>query len=173
MFFKRGNAANIFKKAERLFSHVYIFPKSISEFTIDEFKDICEGFKNSKFENDKVHILISLRLDERSMDRDMDRSEQIISAMKENGFTTKDTSRRYYSFEEEERGIKGLDNKFNYPNEAIEILKLLNEKCITYKNKSKNCSDSCVKYLSRWPVMKVKNICFQVLSFDRKDMLWY
>lgn len=171
VLFNKVNASTIFKKADKLISNVYIFPKSISEFSANEFEDICEGFGGKEIVKDKVHILISLRSDERSMDRDMDRSEKIVSAMRQNGFTTKDQARMYTHFKEEEKGIKGLDFKFDYPDEAIDLLKSLNEKCDSYINNSKNCSEDCVKYLNRWPVMKARNIRYQILSFDRKDSI--
>lgn len=169
--FKKINASTVFKEANKLISNVYIFPKSISEFSTNEFEDICEGFSEKEIEKDKVHILISLRSDERSMDRDMDRSEKIILAMKQNGFVTNDQARIYIHFKEEEKGIKGLDYKFDYPDDAIELLKSLSEKCSSYINNFEYCSDDCEKYLNRRPVMKARNIRYQVLSFNRKDSL--
>lgn len=169
--FKKINASTVFKEANKLMSNVYIFPKSISEFSTNEFEDICEGFSEKEIEKDKVHILITLRSDERSMDRDMDRSEKIILAMKQNGFVTNDQARTYIYFKEEEKGIKGLDYKFDYPDDAIELLQSLNEKCGLYINNFENCVNDCEKYLNRWPVMKARNIRYQVLSFYRKDSL--
>lgn len=173
VFFNKGNAANILKKADQLASHIYIFPKSISEFTINEFEDICEGFRRNKIEKDRVHILITLRLDDTSMSRDMGRSEKIILAMKQNGFTTEDQAECYMKIEEEEKGIKGLDYKFDYPNEAIKLLRNLNKRCDTFRKEWRNCLDDCEDYLNRQPILKAKNVCFQILSFDRKDLLWF
>lgn len=169
--FIKINASTVFKKANKLISNVYIFPKSISEFSTNQFEDICEVFSEKEIEKDKVHILISLRSDERSMDRDMDRSEKLILAMKQNGFVTNDQARTYIYFKEEEKGIKGLDYKFDYPDDAIELLKSLSEKCSSYINNFENCFNDCKKYLNRWPVMKARNIRYQVLSFNRKDSL--
>ena len=73
------------------------FPKSISEFSNEEFQDICEGFSIKQIQKDKVHILISLRADQGSMDRDMERSEKIISAIKQNGFITFFSQNRSHS----------------------------------------------------------------------------
>ena len=60
--------------------------------------------------------------------------------------------------------------KFEYPNEAIELLTSLNTECSTYVSNRENCTSDC-KNLNRWPVLKAKNIRYQVLTFDRKDSL--
>ena len=56
------------------------------------------------------------------MDRDMERSEKIISAIKQNGFITKDNTTTYIHYKDEDRGIKKIDYKFEYPDEAIDLL---------------------------------------------------
>lgn len=168
--FTKVNAATIFKKARALTSNVYIFPKSISEFSNEEFQAVCEGFSKKEIQKDKVHILVSLRSDQGSMDRDMERSEKIITAMKQNGFITKDNATTFIYYKDKDSGIKKLDYKFEYPTEAIELLTSLNTECSTYVNNRENCTSDC-KNLNRWPVLKAKNIRYQVLTFDRKDSL--
>ena len=168
--FINSNAANAFRSVSKLISNVYIFPKSISEFSNNEFQDICEGFREKEIEKNKIHILISLRADHRSMDRDMERSEKIILAMKQNGFITEDNSTTYIHYKEDENGIKKLDYKFEYPDEAIKLLTSLNTKCSIYINNHENCSDDCER-LNRWPALKARNIRYQILSFVRKDLL--
>ena len=129
--FTKVNAATIFQKTSTLISNVYIFPKSISEFSNEEFQDICESFRKKEIQRDRIHILISLRSDQGSMDRDMERSEKIISAIKQNGFITEDNATTFIHYKDEDRGIKKIDYKFEYPNEAIELLTSLNTECST------------------------------------------
>lgn len=168
--FTKVNAATIFQKTSTLISNVYIFPKSISEFSNEEFQDICESFRKKEIQRDRIHILISLRSDQGSMDRDMERSEKIISAIKQNGFITEDNATTFIHYKDEDRGIKKIDYKFEYPNEAIELLTSLNTECSTYVSNRENCTSDC-KNLNRWPVLKARNIRYQVLTFDRKDSL--
>lgn len=168
--FTKANAATIFTKTGTLISNVYIFPKSISEFSNEEFQDICEGFSKKEIQKDKVHILISLRADQGSMDRDMERSEKLILSIKQNGFITKDNAKTYIHYKDEDRGIKKIDYKFEYPDEAIDLLTSLNMKCGSYISNGENCTGDC-KNLNRWPVLKARNIRYQVLSFDRKDSI--
>jgi len=166
-----NNAANIFEHTSQLVSNIYIFPKSISEFSDKDFEKICEGFRTKEIVNDKIYILISIRSDEGSMDRDMGRSEKIISAIRENGFHTKDKSTEFIHLVDEERGIKALDSKFEYPDGAINTIKELNEKCVAFLEESENCEEDCSKYLNRWPALKARNIRFQVLAFHREAIV--
>ena len=168
--FIQTNAATMFQKTNALISNVYIFPKSISEFSNEEFKNICEGFRQKDIQRDRIYILISLRSDQGSMERDMERSEKIISAMKENGFITGDHAMEFFHYEPEDEGIRKIDYKFEYPNEAIELLNSLNTECSTYISNGGNCASDC-ENLNRWPILRAKNIRYQVLTFDRKDPL--
>lgn len=118
----------IYLDIKELVSNAYIFPKSISEFSDRDFEKICEGFETKEIVNDKIYILISIGSGEWSMDRDMGRSGKIISALRENSFHAKDKSTEYIHFINEEKGIKGLDYKFEYPDEAFDTIKELNEK---------------------------------------------
>lgn len=82
MEFKQENISSVLKKETMLNSDVYIFPKSISEFSEEEFREICREFGTKKFTKQKVHILISLRSNEYSLEMDTRRSEKIILSMK-------------------------------------------------------------------------------------------
>lgn len=126
--YRKCNAADIFEKSNLLISDIYIFPKSISEFSIDEFAMICNGFRTKKITKNTVHLLVSLRLDEGSMDRDMSRTEKLIDSMRENQFSTKDKHTSFIHFRDENKGIKGYDYKFNHPSEAIDIIKSFKSK---------------------------------------------
>lgn len=54
--------------------NIYIFPKSISEFSYDEFEIICRNFETKNITNDKIYLLISIRSDTYSMDCDLNRT---------------------------------------------------------------------------------------------------
>lgn len=168
--FRNTNASSVFMKTSSLISDVYIFPKSISEFSNQEFQDICEGFKQKEIRKDKIHILISLRTDQGSMDRDIERSEKIVEAIRQNGFSTKDNPTYYTHYVSEDVGIKKIDYTFEYPDEAIGLLRDLRKKCNTFINNGENCSSDCEK-LSRYPILKARNLRYQVLTFDRKDSI--
>ena len=53
---------------------------------------------------------------------------------------------------------------------TVALLTSLNTECSTYVSNRENCTSDC-KNLNRWPVLKARNIRYQVLTFDRKDSL--
>ena len=52
--FKPEDISDWFNEIDELGSDIYIFPKSISEFSNDEFENICEGFESLKIKKDKI-----------------------------------------------------------------------------------------------------------------------
>lgn len=167
--FIHDDAVEVFDRAASLNSDVYIFPKSISEFSSEEFNSLCNCFAEKKIIKDIFFVLISLRSDEFSMDRDMDRSRILIEAICQNEYNTTDEYNTYTSFIDKNKGIRSYDHKFIYPNDAINLIKELNEHCREYIHTGENCSDECKKYLTRWPILKPTTIRFQILKFERND----
>lgn len=163
------NAALTLQEYDTLPFDVYFFPKSISEFSEQDFDIICNCFSRERIEKDEFHIMISLRLDSGSMNRDMRRSKMLVEAIKRNGYTTRDNPDVYTYFVEKEAGIRHLDSDFKYPDEALELLKSLKYQCEEYSMDEIMCKDDCEKYLNRQPALKVRNIRFQILSFSRKE----
>lgn len=78
-----------------------------------------------------------------SMDRDMERSEKLILAIKQNGYITKDNATAYIHYKDEDRRIKKVDYKFEYPDEVIDLLTSLNMKCSAYNSNRENCTGDC------------------------------
>ena len=57
----------------------------------------------------------------------------------------------------------GLGIDCRYPHSLI----VLNVECANYKIQEENCQSNCKKYLSRWPILKVGHIRYQVIMFER------
>lgn len=166
--FLETDATAFFSENQKLSSNIYMFPKSISEFTNEDFENICTSLSTKDFFHNKIYVLISIRADEGSMDRDMNRSKQIIKAFCKNGFTTECNPRSYKYFENGRQGIKSFDYEFDYPDEAIQLISYLNKNCSYYKNCHNSDTVFC-KMLNRNPILTVNNIRYQILIFDRKD----
>ena len=103
------------------------------------------------------------------MDRDMHRSEKLVDAMQKNGYITMEDPRVYRRFRNPKDGIRRIDREFMYPNCALELLKNLQEQCGEYPNEDIECGKECENHLNRQPIMKVGNICYQILSFIREE----
>ena len=160
------NAADFFTNNSRFISDVYFFPKSISEFSDSELNVMANSFSSKKIQKDRFFVCISLREDQGSMDRDIQKTKCLIEAIGKNGFKIKWRSTQNDDFACD-KGIVTKDNKFQYPRDALEFVKNLNIECSKYKIQKKNCQSDCQNYLSRYPILKAGHIRYQVIMFER------
>lgn len=159
------NAKTCFDGVRQLVSDVYFFPKSISEFTDNEMKDIADAFRNKPIVKDTIYLCISLRKNDHSQEIDMGRTKQLYDSLVENGFRP-DSNYNLYKGYTDNAAIYSYDNNYIYPNDALDYLKHLSEKCDNYVNTGQNCFYGC-NYLNRQPVLRNGMICYQVIKFER------
>lgn len=162
------DAKDAFINDDQLVSDVYFFPKSISEFSEDELNIIADRLSSKQTVKNKFFLCVSLRDDEGSMQRDIQRVKCLIEAIKQKGFCTEWNYKEYMHYRRND-GIAAFDNNFQYPSEALQFITNLNKKCANYKIQEENCQDDCQEYLSRWPILRVGHIKYQVIIFERAD----
>ena len=107
------------------------------------------AFHQRRYKKIDFLFVFSLREDQGSMDRDMQKTKCIIEAIGKNGFKTKWPYTQYTYFNCD-NGIVSLDDDFQYPSVALEFVKNLYMECSELQNPRKNCQSDCQKYLSRW-----------------------
>ena len=147
---------------------MYFYPKSISEFSDSELNVMANSLLSKKIQKDRFFVCISLREDQGSMDRDIQKTKCLIEAIGKNGFKTKGPSTQDPDFDCD-NGIVTLDNEFQYPSDALEFMKNLHIECAKYKIQKMNCQYDCQKYLRRCPILKVGHIRYRVIMFERVD----
>lgn len=133
VIFCHNNVIDEFSQYDVLESDVYFFPKSISEFSDDDYKKLCKIFRKTPIVEDQLHILISVRSDQGSMNRDLQRAEQLRSAIIKNGFTTDDHCHGFWAADDEDEKIRAADSDFAHPADIIDTLKELNVRCAYYQ----------------------------------------
>lgn len=163
-----GNAADFFTGNSQFVSDVYFFPKSISEFSDGELNAMSNSFSSKNIQKDRFFVCISLREDQGSMDRDIQKTKCLIEAISKNGFYTKWPYDRYIYINCND-GIVLFDNDFQYPSDALQFVANLNMECANYKIQEMNCQSDCQKYLRRWPILRVGHIRYQVIMFERVE----
>lgn len=167
--FFHEDAVQYFKSAPEMSANIYIFPKSISELPLTAVKEMCDAFKDKKFCQDTVCFLFSLRTDERSLNRDIEKTNLIYDAMIECGFQTKDKPTVVASFNDKykDKKICELDNEFKHPGEVVNFLKDLHTRCANYDGDC--CKGDCEARLDRWPVLKCRKMMWQLFTFRRPE----
>lgn len=149
--YKKEDAVKYFQNAESLPFNVIIFPKSISEFTDDEFNSICDALRGAEFDpaNDKIHFLISFRKDPKKYkgpsQSDLVRCEMIKNAMEDNVFEFSDEINHS---EDSEEKISQVDPEFVYPKQIFKSVKIFGEK---------------IKY----PMLTTKYVSNRIMTFER------
>ena len=161
LYFKKGNAINFFEENKEFISDIYFFPKSISEFDAKEMNVMVNNLQNKPILRDKLIFCFSIRANEGSRERDMEKTEQIIGALKRNGFHLNNPTYGY-TFYRENKGIIAYDNSYVYPQEAYDYIVSLNEKCGSYIKNGANCGEDCIQYLNRKPTTKTGNIYYRI-----------
>ena len=166
LYFKKGNAINFFEENKEFISDIYFFPKSISEFDAKEMNVMVNNLQNKPILRDKLIFCFSIRANEGSRERDMEKTEQIIGALKRNGFHLINPTYGY-TFYRENKGIIAYDNSYVYPQEAYDYIVSLNEKCGSYIKNGANCGEDCIQYLNRKPTTKTGNIYYRIIELER------
>lgn len=84
-------------------------------------KDIADTFRTKPIVKNTIYLCISLRNNEYSHEKDVQRTREIYDALLENGFVA---NQNYdtYTYYPENPAIFTCDNDYRYPNEALEYL---------------------------------------------------
>ena len=153
-----------------LTADVYTFPKSISEFTNEEFTEICSLIETKKIQKNTVHFLFSLRTDEGSLQWDTERTAQLYNTLCRMGFASQDAPENTCSLPEEtqQEKISSLDPEFAYPQRIQRYLTSLHFRCAGYQEKGACCQPECKTLLDHWPVLRCKKMLWRIYTFERK-----
>ena len=107
VLFRNADAAELISKAKRLTADAYIFPKSISEFSKSDIEEICIALGEKTPLQNTVYFLFSLRTDDRSMERDMSKTNYLFFRLCwTTVFVSNDNPQYVYHFEQELQGQK-------------------------------------------------------------------
>lgn len=165
--FVQSNILDYFETKDTIDADVYIFPKSISEFSKSDIEEICDCIKPKCIKKDEVHFLFSLRSDSGSLRRDVCNTEIIYNEMLDLGFVTQDSPNKYWKLSNDiqNRKIRKLDCDFQHPQKIVGLLKELH----TYCEKYDSCNERCNNLLDRFPILSCNNINWQIFTFKKDD----
>ena len=162
-----GDAISYIQQQDILLSNIYVFPKSISEFSIEDITLFAKCFTIDRVPYRTIHFMFSLRNDSGSRERDMKRTRVIYEILSDNGFHTSDKKNTYLVFRDDIKGkyIRNVDDDFYHPGDVIDYIKDLHDRCGSFDN----CPDSqeCRNRLNRWPMLKCQYAAWQIFSFER------
>lgn len=162
-----GNACTLFKNDPHFPSDIYIFPKSISEFSEQNVHELAKCFTKRNISKNVVHFIFSLRFDSGSKERDINKTKIFYDKLIECGFHTNDTHSRHLVFNQDckDKCISSLDYDFRHPGNVVDYIKELYKKCSDFD--TCNNESNCKSRLGRWPILKCRYAAWQIFTFER------
>jgi hypothetical protein len=144
--------------------NVIVFPKSIGEFPVDVFADICAMFRASRFDCDRICFLCSLM--DKGISGDSQRYQQIASIIEAtHNYRSMDNANTHWHIPES-HGLRWLCTDFVYPDDVKDgVDKLLNS-CPTFVRNKTACKNDCTR-LNRSPILNTSYIKYAVGRFER------
>jgi len=172
--FINENVISLFDTADELTSDIYIFPKSISEFSVRDIRTLSRCFSKKLPKNKTVYFLFTLRYDERNLDTDMSKTKILFDAMVENGYKTSDESNEYriLSSDLKDKKIREVDGTFLHPSEVYDFLRNeLHRVCAKYIKNGVHCREDCKARLSWAPILNCRQVQWQMYAFRKEEDL--
>lgn len=153
------------QEQEMLDADIYMFPKSISELSPTEVEKICNCFRYKKNRKDSFALCISLRNSDVNRRADLNKTAELEVAIQEGGYLSAPENHYYYIFPQN-CGIIKYEQNYNYPEQALELLSQLGTRC----GRGKSCRQHshCQETMNRYPVLKTKEVCYQIMKFERR-----
>ena len=161
---KLGDGIAYFQSLEKLSADIYMFPKSICEFSFEEIEKIADCFVRKNNVKDKFCICISLRNTSGRREEDLDKARILEHKILAKGYIPSKENSNYYAYTQY-KGINAYVRDYKYPNEVLEGLPGIGEKCKTRNYCA--CFRQCESCFRRSPILKTGEICYKVMTFER------
>lgn len=163
-----GDALDSIEALDYFSADIIVFPKSISEFSLDSIDRICACIKDKGILKDNISMLVSLRADQGSQERDMEKVKRLYNAIIAAGFTTDTDVSTVASFTFKSKKIRELDTSFSHPSKIVDLLPVLYTKCKKYIENGQCCENDCEERLNRWPMLSCRSLQWQFFEFTRR-----
>jgi hypothetical protein len=172
--FCNSDVVSLFENAETLTSDVYIFPKSISEFSKSDIQRLGNCLSKKLPTNQTVFFLFSLRTDEWHTGSDKAKTKILFDCMVNAGYETNDKCDEVWVLPQElrDKKIREVDCDFSHPSEVYDFLKNgLHKCCSKYLENGVHCKSDCKTRLSWAPILSCKQVQWQIFEFRREESL--
>lgn len=141
--------------------NIYMFPKSIGEFSVGEFDHVKDLLTNSISTQKKIVLISSFR---ESTPKDYIRFKQICKILDNKGYNSLDDRKEYWGFK---KGTAVYSQNFtHFPDEIKNFITDLLNYCKLEKKQS--CNSECSEVLNRCnPILTLAYVSYNVLRFEK------
>lgn len=167
--FSQGDAFEYLLKQDQLDYDLYIFPKSISEFSKRELQQIGKTIAEKVHPEKSIKILLSLRAKEQSMDSDKANSAVLHDALCECGMLADPNNSKTYKLKSniDQLRINKIDESFDNPTEIDYLLQHLSNYC--NENQSFSKCNSCPVSTNWRPKLNCTEFYSQIFNFQKES----
>lgn len=165
--FSKGDVLEYLLKQDQLDYDLYIFPKSISEFSKRELQQIGKAIAEMVPSEKNIKILLSLRAKEQSMNSDKANSTVLHDALCECGMLADSNNRKTYKLKSNinQLRINKIDESFDNPTEIDCLLKHLSDYC--NENQSFAKCNSCPVSTNWRPKLNCTEFYSQIFNLQK------
>lgn len=170
LHFMKMDAIDYLRQQQMLTGDIYVFPKSISEFSLEDMREICTVFGQKKIPKNEISFIFSLRNsnNEEEAKNDLRKTKMLYDVMLESGFITEDDVSNIIRPEQPQRQISEVDKDSSRPLIAIDFINNLPARC----NDVKSCAcKGCPAYTARQPITTCNYIAGQIFTFRKRGYL--
>lgn len=151
--------------------NVIIFPKSIGEFSTEDFNKLKISIRDTEFSSDRLILATSLR--KKRIDDDLDRVAEIAKILRDSkGYSILDNMNSYIYYRNKDNGypyrINDIINNYLYPEYIKEYLINFYMNCQGYIDDSVNCcKDTCEPVFTRLPITTMSQVAFSIIRLEK------
>lgn len=146
---------------------IIIFPKSIGEFSDNEFELLIGRFNASDFPQKKVFIVSSLRKEYSAIDQE--RMRILLENIERTHGYICNKPKTEYIYYTQSVGLRKYFPDFIYPNDIYQFLDNLSQACPTRKANGRFCEDDCADTLSnKRPILRTDHIRYQYFMLTKE-----
>ena len=162
----RADAGAYLNSRQALDDDVFLFPKSISEFSDASLGMLLDAFSRKPIRKDRFYLAVAVRGAGAGAGRDLERFALVVSAAARNGFAVTEMIGQTRAGSAPYTYIDRLDSSYRYPEECMRLIPNLSRCCT-----SLGCGDHCIgcaEILNRMPVLTDSQLNYCVVTMERR-----
>lgn len=150
--------------------NLIIFPKSIGEFSKEDYEVLKKSFENTNFTKKKILLIASIRSSE--AESDISRLKELVDIFKKKGYSILDDPESYTQYSKKNNGcdyrISDIIPNFQYPEDIRRFLTSFYKNCLVYRYNCDFCNYECKSFFIRNPIMTMSKAAHRIIRIKKR-----
>ena len=162
----RADAGAYLNSLQVLDDDVYLFPKSISEFSDTSLGMLLTAFSRKPIRKNRFYLAVAVRGTGAGALQDLERFALVVSAAARNGFSVGEVTGQTRAGSAPYTYIDRLDDSYRYPDECKRLISNLS-RCCSGLGCGNHCT-GCAEILNRMPVLTDSQLNYRIVTMERR-----